>query len=185
MSDQVLQSAKDRMQKAVNQLQSDLSTLRAGRATPSLLDKVFVDYYGAMTPVNQLANISTPEPRLLTIQPYDKNSLADIEKAIQKSELGLTPNNDGNLIRIAIPALTQERRQELVKMIKKYGEEAKVAIRNVGRDAIESIKKSEKDGEMSEDDARREQDNIQEVTNGFISKVDQVVAEKEKEVTEV
>ncbi|MDQ0337293.1 ribosome recycling factor [Caldalkalibacillus uzonensis] len=185
MVNDVIQNARQRMGKAVNQLKSELASLRAGRATPALLDKVYVDYYGTPTPVNQLANISAPEPRLLTIQPWDKSVLDAIEKAILKSELGLTPNNDGNIIRIAIPALTEERRQELVKMVKKYGEEAKVAIRNVRRDANESIKKIEKGGDISEDEARRHQETIQKTTDEHIAQVDQIVAKKEKEIMEV
>ncbi len=185
MSTNIIQDAQKRMDKAVQQLKNELASIRTGRATPSLLDKVKVEYYGTLTPVNQLANISAPEPKLLTIQPWDKNVLEDIEKAILKSELGLTPNNDGHIIRIQIPSLTEERRQELVKMVKKYGEEAKVAIRNVRRDANDSVKKDEKDGKLPEDESRRLQENIQQTTNEFIAKVDQVVEDKEKEMMEV
>lgn len=185
MPNQVIQNAKERMSKSIGQLKKELASLRAGRATPALLDKIQVDYYGSPTPINQLANIHTPEPRLLTIQPWDKTSLPDIEKAILKSDLGLTPTNDGSIIRIAIPALTEERRAELVKMVRKYGEEAKVAVRNVRRDANEDIKKIEKEGTISEDESRRHQEAIQKLTDENISMVDQVVAEKEKEVMEV
>lgn len=185
MSTNIIQDAQKRMDKAVQQLKNELASIRTGRATPSLLDKVKVEYYGTLTPVNQLANISAPEPKLLTIQPWDKNVLEDIEKAILKSELGLTPNNDGHIIRIQIPSLTEERRQELVKMVKKYGEEAKVVIRNVRRDANDSVKKDEKDGKLPEDESRRLQENIQQTTNEFIAKVDQVVEDKEKEMMEV
>ena len=185
MSTNIIQDAQKRMDKAVQQLKNELASIRTGRATPSLLDKVKVEYYGTLTPVNQLANISAPEPKLLTIQPWDKNVLEDIEKAILKSELGLTPNSDGHIIRIQIPSLTEERRQELVKMVKKYGEEAKVAIRNVRRDANDSVKKDEKDGKLPEDESRRLQENIQQTTNEFIAKVDQVVEDKEKEMMEV
>ncbi|EGL83726.1 Ribosome-recycling factor [Caldalkalibacillus thermarum TA2.A1] len=185
MVNEVIQNARERMDKAVNQLKTELASLRAGRATPALLDKVYVDYYGTQTPVNQLANISAPEPRLLTIQPWDKSALDAIEKAILKSELGLTPNNDGNIIRITIPALTEERRQELVKMVKKYGEDAKVAIRNIRRDANESIKKIEKEGGISEDESRRYQDTVQKATDEHIAQVDQIIAKKEKEIMEV
>lgn len=185
MIDDVINDGKMRMDRAVSQLKSDLATLRAGRATPSLLDKVTVDYYGTQTPLNQLANITAPEPRLLLIQPWDKGALDSIEKAILKADLGLTPSNDGQVIRIAIPPLTEERRQELVKMVRKYGEEAKVAIRNVRRDVNESIKKLEKEGELSKDEARRHQDTVQKVTDEHIEQVDQIIALKEKEVLEV
>ncbi|WP_025027628.1 ribosome recycling factor [Caldalkalibacillus mannanilyticus] len=185
MPNQVKADANERMDKAISQLKRELATLRAGRANPSLLDKVQVEYYGAMTPVNQLANISTPEPRLLVIQPWDKTSLAAIEKAIMKSELGLNPSNDGSIIRLAIPALTEERRVELVKMVKKYGEECKVAIRNIRRDANDAIKKIEKEGTISEDESRRHQETIQKTTDEHIVSVDQIVVEKEKEIMEV
>jgi ribosome recycling factor len=185
MANQVINDAKDRMTKSISQLKKELATLRAGRATPSLLDKVQVEYYGALTPVNQLANISTPESRLLLIQPWDKGSLGDIERAIMKSDLGLTPSNDGSIIRIAIPMLTEERRAELVKLIKKYGEEAKVAIRNVRRDANDGIKKIEKEGTISEDESRRHQETVQKVTDENIVSVDKIVADKEKEIMEV
>jgi ribosome recycling factor len=185
MANQVINDAKDRMTKSISQLKKELATLRAGRATPSLLDKVQVEYYGALTPVNQLANISTPESRLLLIQPWDKGSLGDIERAIMKSDLGLTPSNDGSIIRIAIPMLTEERRAELVKLIKKYGEEAKVAIRNVRRDANDGIKKIEKEGTISEDESRRHQEAVQKVTDENIVSVDKIVADKEKEIMEV
>lgn len=175
----------ERMEKTVQTLKRDLATLRAGRATPSLLDKITVHYYGSDMPINQMANISVPEPRLLVIQPWDKSALGDIEKAIQKSDLGLTPSNDGNLIRIAIPALTEERRAELVKVVKKTGEEAKVAIRNIRRDANEDVKKLEKNGEVSEDDARRGQDEVQKMTDRFIREADEQVEAKEKEIMEV
>jgi ribosome recycling factor len=185
MANQVINDAKDRMIKSISQLKKELATLRAGRATPSLLDKIQVEYYGALTPVNQLANISTPESRLLIIQPWDKGSLSDIERAIMKSDLGLTPSNDGSIIRLAIPMLTEERRGELVKLIKKYGEEAKVAIRNVRRDANDGIKKIEKEGTISEDESRRHQETVQKVTDEQIVSVDKIVADKEKEIMEV
>lgn len=176
--------AEERMEKAIQALKRDLATLRAGRANPSLLDRVQVEYYGAMTPVNQLANINTPDSRTLMIQPWDKSSLADIERAIQKSDLGLTPANDGTSIRLSIPALTEERRIELVKMTKKFGEEAKVAIRNIRRDANDDIKKLEK-SDISEDESRRHQEDIQKSTDKFIAEVDKVLASKEKEIMEV
>lgn len=185
MPNQVIQDAKDRMNKSIAQLKKELTTLRAGRATPALLDKIQVEYYGAPTPINQLANINTPEPRLLTIQPWDKTSLGDIEKAILKSDLGLTPTNDGTMIRLAIPILTEERRAELVKTVKKYGEEAKVAIRNVRRDANDDIKKIEKAGTISEDESRRHQEAIQKLTDENIVSVEKVVSDKEKEIMEI
>jgi ribosome recycling factor len=174
-----------RMEKTIQALKRDLATLRAGRATPALLEKVTVEYYGSEMPLNQMANISAPEPRLLVIQPWDKSALGEIERAILKSELGLTPTNDGNVIRIAIPALTEERRAELVKVVKKTGEEAKVAIRNIRRDANDEVKKMEKNGDVSEDEARRAQDEVQKLTDRFIKEADQVVESKEKEVMEV
>ncbi|MFM9277284.1 ribosome recycling factor [Paenibacillus jiagnxiensis] len=184
MPQSIKKSAEERMDKAIQALRRDLATLRAGRATPSLLDRVQVEYYGAMTPLNQLANINTPDSRTLMIQPWDKSSLADIERAIQKSDLGLTPSNDGNAIRLVVPALTEERRTELVKMTKKFGEEAKVAIRNIRRDANDDIKKLEKT-DISEDESRRHQEDIQKTTDKFIAEVDKVLAAKEKEIMEV
>lgn len=185
MSNEVKASAEDRMNKAVAALKRELSSLRAGRATPSLLDRVQVEYYGTMTPVNQLGNISVPDPRTLTIQPWDKSALPAIEKAIMKSDLGLTPANDGSIIRISIPPLTEERRAELVKMTKKSGEEAKVAIRNVRRDANDGLKKMEKSGDITEDELRRLQDEVQKSTDRFIAEVDKVLAAKEAEIMEV
>lgn len=185
MAEAVMKNAEERMDKAITALKKELATLRAGRASSSLLDKVIVEYYGSMTPVNQLANINTPDPRTLLIQPWDKSSVGAIEKAIQKSELGLTPSNDGSVIRINIPALTEERRHELVKLVKKHGEEAKVAIRNVRRDANDEIKKKEKSAEISEDESRRFQEEIQKRTDHFVAEVDKVLASKEKEVLEV
>ncbi|MBA4544060.1 MULTISPECIES: ribosome recycling factor [Thermoactinomyces] len=173
------------MEKAIQVLKKDLLTIRAGRANPALLDKVTVEYYGTEMPINQMANISTPDPRTLAIQPWDKSALGEIERAILKSDLGLTPTNDGSVIRITIPPLTEERRNELVKVARKMGEEAKVAIRNVRRDANDEIKKLEKNGEIPEDTARRGQEEIQKLTDRFIKEVDQVVAAKEKEMMEI
>jgi ribosome recycling factor len=184
MTHAVIQNAEERMKKAIEALKRELSSLRAGRATPSLLDKIQVDYYGTPTPLNQVGTISTPDPRTLVIQPWDKSVLDAVEKAIQKSDLGLTPNNDGNIIRINIPPLTEERRTELVKMTRKYGEDAKVAVRNVRRDANDEIRKLEK-GELSEDESRRLQDEIQKLTDRYVKEVDQVLAAKEKEIMEV
>ncbi|WP_458119144.1 ribosome recycling factor [Paenibacillus sp. Z6-24] len=184
MPQSVKKSAEDRMQKAIQALSRDLATLRAGRAAPSILDRVQVEYYGSMTPLNQLANISTPDSRTLLIQPWDKSSLSDIERAIMKSDLGLTPANDGNIIRLSIPQLTEERRTELVKLTKKFGEESKVAIRNIRRDANDDIKKLEKT-DISEDESRGHQEDVQKLTDRFIKEVDNVLAAKEKEIMEV
>lgn len=185
MSQDVIKGAEDRMSKAISSLKKELASLRAGRANPALLDKIQVDYYGTPTPITQMANVSVPEARLITIQPWDKTQFGPIEKAIQKSDLGLTPTNDGNVIRLAIPPLTEERRADLVKIAKKEGEEAKVAIRNVRRDANDSIKKLQKDGELSEDDLKRNQELVQKSTDQFISQVDKIVQDKEKEIMEV
>lgn len=180
----VKKNAEDRMEKSVSSLKRELASLRAGRATPALLDRIQIEYYGTMTPLNQMAGITTPDSRTLMIQPWDKSALSEIEKAIMKSELGLNPANDGNIIRIVIPALTEERRAELVKMTKKYGEEAKVSIRNIRRDANEEIKKLEKNG-MPEDESRRHQDDIQKFTDKYINDVDKALLEKEKEIMEI
>lgn len=185
MAKQVLANTKDKMEKAVSSLSRELASVRAGRASANLLDKISVEYYGAPTPVNQLASISVPEARLLVIQPYDKTVLGDIEKAILKSDLGLTPSNDGSLIRLSIPALTEERRKELVKLVKKYAEEAKVAVRNIRRDGNDDLKKLEKDGNITEDELRSNTENVQKLTDEYIVKVDNVAKDKEKEIMEV
>ena len=185
MTNDVIKSAEDRLNKTLDALKKDYGTLRAGRAAPSLLDKVTVDYYGTATPVNQIANVTIPEPRMIMIKPYDKSSLKEIEKAIQKSDLGLTPNNDGTAIRLNIPQPTQERRKELVKIVSKKAEEAKVAMRNIRRDANEAIKKLEKGKQITEDDRKEAQDKIQKLLDKFIKLVDGVKAAKEKEVMEV
>lgn len=184
MPQAVKKNAEERMEKAISSLKRDLATLRAGRASTALLDRIQVDYYGAPTPVNQLANISTPDSRTLLIQPWDRSSVADIERAIMKSDLGLTPANDGTIIRLSIPPLTEERRTELVKFTKKFGEDAKVAIRNIRRDANDDIKKMEKNG-ISEDESRGHQEDIQKSTDKFIAEVDKVLLSKEKEIMEV
>ena len=181
----ILASHEERMQKSIEALKREFATLRAGRATPSLLDKVTVDYYGAPTPVNQIAKVSVPEPRMIIIQPYEKSILHDIEVAIMKSDLGLSPNSDGTAIRQAIPALTQERRQELVKSVNKKAEEAKVAIRNVRRDGNDAIKKLEKAKEITEDDSKRGQESMQKLVDKYIKLVDTTKDAKEKEVMEV
>ncbi|WP_374718424.1 ribosome recycling factor [Parageobacillus toebii] len=185
MVQQVINTAKEKMDKAVQAFTRELATIRAGRANPSLLEKVTVDYYGMPTPIIQLASISVPEARLLVIQPYDKSVIKDIEKAILSSDLGLTPSNDGSVIRITIPPLTEERRRELVKLVKKYSEDAKVAVRNIRRDANDELKKLEKNGEITEDELRGYTDDIQKLTDDHIAKIDTITKEKEKEVMEV
>lgn len=180
-----LQQLEEKMKKTVDLLVKEYSTLRAGRATPALLEKVFVDYYGTPTPVNQLATISVPEPRLLVIQPWDKSIVSQIEKAILKSDLGITPNSDGNIIRLSIPPLTQEKRKELVKVIHKKAEEARIAIRNIRRDGNEQIKAEEKAGNISEDEVKRTLEEIQKITDKHIKKIDQIAEAKEKEIMEL
>ncbi|MFD0959514.1 ribosome recycling factor [Paenibacillus chungangensis] len=184
MPQAIKKNAEERMEKAISALKRDLATLRAGKASPSLLDRIQVEYYGAMTPLNQLANINTPDARTLFIQPWDKSSLGAIEKAILKSDIGLSPSNDGDVIRISVPPLTEERRSELVKSSKKYGEDAKVAIRNIRRDANDDVKKLEKT-DISEDESRRHQEDIQKSTDKFIAEVEKVISAKEKEIMEV
>ncbi|WP_100373176.1 ribosome recycling factor [Bacillus sp. FJAT-45037] len=185
MSKEVMNSAKERMLKAIESLNRELAKLRAGRANPAILDRVTVEYYGADTPLNQLATISVPEARLLMIQPFDKTAMNDIERGIQKADLGLTPTNDGIVIRIQIPALTEERRRDLVKLVKRAAEDAKVAVRNVRRDANDDLKKLQKDGEMTEDELRRDTDEVQKLTDKKIADIDAVAEKKEKEIMEV
>lgn len=185
MPKQVIANTKDKMVKAVQAYTRELARIRAGRASASLLDRITVDYYGAPTPINQLASISVPEARMLVIQPYDKSILGDIEKAILKSDIGLNPANDGSIIRLAVPALTEERRRELVKQVKKEAEEAKIAIRNIRRDGNEDLKKLEKNGEITEDDLRGYSDDVQKMTDEHINKIDALAKEKEKEIMEV
>ena len=185
MVNDIIASHEERMQKSIEALKREFGSLRAGRATPSLLDKVMVEYYGTPTPVNQLANISVPEPRMIMIQPWEKTILHDIEKAIMKSDLGLNPNSDGTAIRLTIPQLTQDRRTELVKSVNKKAEETKVAIRNLRRDANEAIKKLEKSKEVTEDEAKKGQDDMQKLVDKYIKAVDAAKAVKEKEIMEV
>ncbi len=182
MISKMIKDAEERMEKGVDALRREYSTIRAGRATPGILDKVMVDYYGTPTPINQLANISAPEPRMLVIQPWDKSVLPTIEKAILKSDLGLNPSSDGTLIRLIIPQLTAERRLELVKLVKKEAEEARVAVRNVRRDVNDKLKKMK---EVSEDEIKRAQDDVQKITDKTIKDIDQVLENKESELTEV
>jgi len=185
MAKQVLEQAKEKMTKSLSAFSRELASIRAGRANASLLDRIQVEYYGAPTPINQIAGISVPEARLLVIQPYDRSALGDIEKAIMKSDLGITPTNDGSIIRIMVPALTEERRKELVKQVGKEAEHAKVAVRNVRRDANDDLKKLEKNGEITEDDLRGFGEDIQKMTDEYITKIDNVVKDKEKEILEV
>ncbi|RBP06787.1 ribosome recycling factor [Rossellomorea aquimaris] len=185
MPNTIITNAKERMTKAIQTFSRELASIRAGRANASLLDKITVDYYGAPTPVNQLAGISIPEARMLVIQPYDKSALGDIEKAILKSDLGITPTSDGNIIRIVVPALTEERRKELVKLVKREAEDAKVAIRNIRRDANDELKKKEKSGDITEDDLRGYSDDVQKATDESIVKIDAIAKDKEQEMLEV
>ena len=181
----IMDQTKDRMEKAIGSFTRQLASIRAGRANASLLDRITVLYYGAPTPLNQMAGISVPEARLMVIQPYDKTTLGDIEKAILKSDIGITPSNDGNIIRLAVPALTEERRKELVKEVKKEAEDSKIAIRNVRRDANDELKKLEKNGEITEDELRREGEEIQKLTDSYIVKIDEIAKDKENEIMEI
>jgi len=181
----VYEQAKEKMNKSITAFTRELSSIRAGRANAKLLDRITVEYYGVPTPVNQLAGITTPEARLLVITPYDKSILGEIEKAILKSDIGITPTNDGNVIRLTIPPLTEERRKELVKIVKKEAEEARVAIRNVRRDANDELKKMEKNGEITEDELRGHVNDIQKLTDEFIAKVDSLAKEKEDEILSI
>ncbi|MFC3040326.1 ribosome recycling factor [Virgibacillus xinjiangensis] len=185
MSEAIMKQTREKMEQAVQAFSRNLATVRAGRANPSILNSVYVDYYGASTPLNQLATISAPEARLLMITPYDKSALPEVEKAIQKADLGLSPNNDGNVIRINIPALTEERRRDLVKLVGKYAEESRVQIRNVRRDSNDQLKKAEKSGDLTEDESRSSQDKVQKETDSHIAQIDQLAKDKEKEILEV
>ena len=178
-------NTESRMSKSVDSLTESLQSIRAGRANTSLLDKIYVDYYGQQSPLNQVASLSAPEARLLAIQPWDATLIPEIEKAIQKSDLGITPSNDGKIIRLVIPQLTEERRKDLTKLVGKYAEEAKVSIRNIRRDAMEDIKKAEKAKEISEDDRKTYEEDIQKLTDKYIKDVDGVAADKEKELMEI
>jgi ribosome recycling factor len=183
--DPVLGETERKMSRAVEVLQQDLSGIRTGRASPALLDKVQVEAWGTTQPINAVATISVPEPRLLMIQPWDKGLIGAIEKSIQKSDLGLTPNNDGAVIRLALPQLTEQRRQDLAKQVRKRAEEAKVAVRNCRRDADGGLKKLEKDGKLSQDELRRAVERVQKITDSAIRQVDEVAERKEREVKEV
>lgn len=184
MTEKIKENARIKMDKSVLLLAQELAKLRTGRASPALLDGVKVDYYGSALPLNQVATVSIPEPRLIIIQPWDKTTLGEIEKAIHKSAIGLTPNNDGNVIRLSIPSLTTERREELVKLTQKLGEDTKVAIRNVRREANTEIKKEEKNKNISEDTSFQTQEEVQKITDEFTKKVDEILRKKEKEIRE-
>lgn len=185
MIDEVLSEAKSRMAKSIEVLQKDLAGIRTGRATPMILDNIKIDYYGTQTPLKQIATISAPEARLLIVQPWDNATLGDITKAIQKSDLGLNPSSDGHIIRLPIPPLSQERRKELVKSVHKRAEEGKVALRNVRRDSMDMLKDLEKEKEISQDEHKRAQTKLQEITDSFIAEVDQIAKGKEAELLEV
>ena len=185
MINTVKMDVEERMSKTLAVLRSDLATIRTGVASPSLLDKVTVDYYGAPTPINQMANISVPEPRMLAIQPWDKSAMPQIEKAILKSDIGITPTSDGTVIRLIFPELTEDRRKEIVKDVKKKGEAAKVAVRNIRRDGNDDLKALEKSKDITEDDSKGAQDDIQKLTDKFIAEIDKVIDNKEKEIMTV
>ncbi|WP_026476035.1 ribosome recycling factor [Alkaliphilus transvaalensis] len=182
---EIHQVIEEKMQKTISVIKDDLGSIRAGRANPAMLDKLTVDYYGTVTPVKQLASVTAPEPRLLLIQPYDRSSMQSIEKAIQMSDLGLNPSNDGKVIRLNIPQLTEERRRDLTKLVKKTAEDGKVAIRNERREGNDLLKKMQKDGELTEDELKKAQDEIQKMTDKYIQQIDELVVKKEKELLEV
>lgn len=184
MEQKIMDDTRSKMEKSVTLLSQELAKIRTGRASPALLDGIKVEYYGSLLPLNQVATINIPEPRLIVIQPWDKQTLGSIEKAINKADIGLTPNNDGNVIRLPLPPLTAERREELVKLNQKLGEECKIAIRNIRRDANNEIKKQEKEKKISEDESFKLQESVQKMTDEFIKKVDEIIKKKEKEIRE-
>ena len=175
----------EKMQKAISVLQENLGAVRAGRANPAILNKISVEYYGTLTPLTQVASVSIPEARTLVIQPWDANLLKEIEKEISKSDIGITPNNDGKVIRLSFPELTEERRKEIVKTVKKMGEDSKVTIRSIRRDAIDFVKNLKKNNEISEDELKGEEDNVQKITDKFVDEIDKIIASKEKEIMQV
>jgi len=182
MINEIFVNTKEKMNKVISHYSSEISVIRTGRASTNMLDIIKVDYYGTSTPLNNISNISSPSPELIVIQPFDPSSLEMIEKAIISSDLGMSPNNDGNIIRLNVPPLTEERRSELIKVVHKYIEDAKVSIRNIRRDANESLKKFEKSGDLSEDNLKRALDNIQELTDEYIEKLDNIQKLKEKDI---
>jgi len=175
----------EKMKKTIDVLQENLSAIRAGRANPAILNKINVEYYGVPTPLTQVASVSIPEARMIVIQPWDANILKDIEKEISKSDIGIMPNNDGKVIRLNFPELTEERRKEIVKTVKKMGEDSKVSIRTIRRDAIDFAKNLKKNNEISEDELKGEEDNVQKITDKFVAEIDSIVAAKEKEIMQV
>jgi ribosome recycling factor len=183
--DELLADARERMQKSAEAAQHEFSTVRTGRASPALLERIVVDYYGAMTPLNQLSTISAPEARLLTVQPYDKSSIKLIEKAINESDVGLNPSNDGNVVRLVVPELTEERRRELVKVVRNLAEEGRIAIRNVRRDTMHQLRELKSEGEASSDDEHRAEVELQKLTDSRVGDLDDVLKAKEKEILEV
>ncbi len=185
MRKEVLSNVHEKMTKALDHIRREFATIRTGRASTSLLDGITVDYYGSQVPLNQIANVSAPEAKLLLVTPYDKGVLGGIEKALLKSDLGLTPNNDGKVIRIPIPELTEERRKNLVKVVRRLAEDTRVSVRNIRREANEQIKKSEKDGDIPEDESHRIIDEVQKVTGDYIKKIDELLKVKETEIMEV
>lgn len=185
MSVDVQKILEDKMKKSISVLKEELNTVRAGRANPALLDKILVEYYGSPTPLKNISNISVPDPRTLMISPFDPKSIHDIEKAINVANLGINPSNDGKVIRLVIPPVTEERRRELIKVIKKYGEDAKVAVRNERRDANDELKKQEKAGEITEDDLKKSLDEVQKKIDKCVKDIDQIIVDKEKEIMEV
>lgn len=176
---------EEKMNKTLKVLKDDLNSIRAGRANPAMLDRLTIDYYGTVTPIKQIASVTAPEPRMITIQPYDPSVMNLIEKAIQQSDLGINPSNDGKIIRLNIPQLTEERRRDLTKIVKKTAEDSKVALRNERRNANDALKKMQKDGELTEDDLKAAQDEVQKITDKFIKQIDEMIENKEKEILEV
>ena len=185
MYQEVITTAKDKMQKTIGVFQTELRSIRAGRANPQLLDRVMVDYYGTPTPLTQMGNVTSPEPRMLLVNIWDQKALPLVEKAIQKSDLGLNPSNDGKVIRLVVPELNEERRKELTKLVRKTAEESKVAIRSIRRDAVDQVKKLKKNNEITEDDQKKAEEDIQKLTDAAIKDIDKIDAEKEKEIMEV
>lgn len=185
MIKEIINSADEKMSKTIAVLKKELSSMKAGRANPSMLDRIEVEYYGSMTQISQLANVSVPEPRILMIQPYDKTSMKNIEKAILKSDLGINPSNDGSIIRLVVPELTEETRKNIVKTVKKTGDEAKVAIRSIRRDSNDKIKSLKKNNDISEDETKKGEDEIQKITDATIKEIDKIIDLKEKEILTV
>lgn len=182
MKERIYRETEEKMSKTVDNFKGELTKIRTGKASPALLDGIFVDYYSVKTPISQVATVSTPEPRMIVVQPWDKTIISAIEKEIQKANIGLTPNSDGNIIRLAVPPLTEERRKEIVKSIKKIAEDNRVAVRNVRRDSIETLKSAKKSGDIPEDDEIRLEKDIQKLTDKYIEQLDDLMQKKEKEI---